>query len=83
MQLRKYDDVVKLCEQSLKFAEKNFGALGMNLSSDMVDSYCGGNSAVRLWRFFMMAKSYFCLGRLEEALELLEKIEQTECYGDR
>ncbi|XP_030457885.2 uncharacterized protein LOC115678635 isoform X1 [Syzygium oleosum] len=81
--LRKYDDVVKLCEQSLKFAEKNFGALGVNLTSDMVDSDCGGNSAVRLWRFFMMAKSYFCLGRLEEALELLEKIEQTECYGDR
>lgn len=81
--LRKYDDVVKLCEQSLKFAEKNFGALGGNLLSEMVDSDCGGNSAVRLWRFFMMAKSYFCLGRLEEALELLEKIEQTECYGDR
>lgn len=81
--LRKYDDVVKLCEQSLKFAEKHFGALGVNRLSDMVDSKCGGNSAVRLWRFFMMAKSYFCMGRLEEALELLEKIEQTECYGDR
>ncbi|KAF8006969.1 hypothetical protein BT93_K1079 [Corymbia citriodora subsp. variegata] len=81
--LRKYDDVMKLCEQSLKFAEKNISALGGNLLSNMVDSDRGGYSAVRLWRFFLMAKSYFCLGRLEEALELLEKIEQTECYGDR
>lgn len=57
-----------MCEQTLESAERN------SLSKDKdgsVTSY-----PVNHWRWGLVSKSYFYLGRLEEALELLEKLEQ-------
>lgn len=62
LQLRRYEEAVQLCEQSLFFAERNFAPL----------------NNVRLWRWFFISKSYFHLGRLEAALDLLEKLEEVE-----
>ncbi|OWM78929.1 uncharacterized protein LOC116197602 [Punica granatum] len=80
---RKYQEVVQLCDQSLIIAEKNFSTLDTpNGSEDVDDSKCEGKMSVRLWRFLWMAKSNFCLGRLDEALDLLRKVERTGCISD-
>ncbi|KAK2970131.1 hypothetical protein RJ640_019291 [Escallonia rubra] len=73
--LRKYEEVVKLCEQSLDFAERNFATLDpTNQSANADGSELG--SSLRLWRWSLMSKSYFHLGRLEVALDYIEKQEQ-------
>ncbi|XP_019165832.1 PREDICTED: dnaJ homolog subfamily C member 7 homolog isoform X2 [Ipomoea nil] len=63
--LQKYDEAIKLCEQTLDFAEKNFA-----------------NDSVRLWRCHIMSKSYYHLGKLEEALDLIEKQKQVISVND-
>ncbi|KAK3014639.1 hypothetical protein RJ639_008707, partial [Escallonia herrerae] len=74
-QLRKHEEVVKLCEQSLDFAERNFATLDpTNQSANADGSELG--SSLRLWRWSLMSKSYFHLGRLEVALDYIEKQEQ-------
>ncbi|KAK6941774.1 DnaJ domain [Dillenia turbinata] len=72
--LRKYDEVIRLCEQTLNFAEKNF-------SSDMTDDQSGGTkgkegSFISSWRLQLISRCYFHLGRLDLALDMLEKQEQ-------
>ncbi|CAH1432183.1 unnamed protein product [Lactuca virosa] len=62
LMLGKHKEVVQLCEQTLDTAEKNFS------------SVC--KISLRLWRWNLMSKSYFHLGRLEIALDLMEKHEQ-------
>ncbi|KAK3039625.1 hypothetical protein RJ639_027216, partial [Escallonia herrerae] len=74
-QLRKYEEVVKLCEQSLDFAERNFASLDPTNQSTNADGSELGSS-LRLWRWSLMSKSYFHLGRLEVALDHIEKQEQ-------
>ncbi|KAJ8635625.1 hypothetical protein MRB53_009892 [Persea americana] len=78
-QLRKYEEVVQLCEQTLESAERN------SLSKDKDGSVM--SYPVNHWRWGLVSKSYFYLGRLEEALELLEKLEQLgpkkEKYGGK
>ncbi|KAI4363979.1 hypothetical protein MLD38_020128 [Melastoma candidum] len=64
--LRQHEEVIQLCQKSLSFSELNFPAVGIT----------EGCFLPKLWRFFFMAKSHFCLGRLEEALHLLEKVQQ-------
>ncbi|KAM7505390.1 hypothetical protein LguiB_004294 [Lonicera macranthoides] len=71
--LRKYEEAVQLCERTLDFAEKNFAA---------VDSG-SKNSSVRLWRWRIMSKSNFYLGRLDAALDFIEKQEQLKSINDR
>lgn len=84
LQLQKYEEVIQLCEQSLIIADKNLHASDVPRGSDNVDgSKSEGKLRVRLWRFFLMAKSNFCLGRLEEALDLLQKVEMTESISDK
>lgn len=59
-----------MCEQTLESAERN--SLSKNKDgSESIKSY-----PVNHWRWGLISKSYFYLGRLEEALELLEKHEQ-------
>ncbi|XP_031115831.1 uncharacterized protein LOC116019679 [Ipomoea triloba] len=64
--LRMYDEAIKLCEQTLDFAEKNFAYHNME----------NMNNSVKLWRWRIMSKSYYHLGKLEAALHLIEKQEQ-------
>ncbi|XP_041028614.1 uncharacterized protein LOC121268417 isoform X2 [Juglans microcarpa x Juglans regia] len=79
--LHKYEEAIQLCEQSLSFAEKNCASLSTVAN---VESYgCEVYSTVRLWRWCLIPKCYFHLGRLEAALELLQKLEQAESIRDR
>ncbi|KAI3514411.1 hypothetical protein L1887_12792 [Cichorium endivia] len=58
--LGKHKEVVQLCEQTLDTAEKNFDC----------------KNSIKLWRWNLISKSYFHLGRLEMALDLIQKHEQ-------
>lgn len=66
-----------MCEQSLSAAEKNFVSIGMD--RQFVDIGCSESencSFARVWRWHLISKSYFYLGKLEVALDLLQKLEQ-------
>ncbi|CDP14173.1 unnamed protein product [Coffea canephora] len=69
--LRRYDEVIELCEQTLHTAEKNFSAIELANDDDAQRTNC-----VSLWRWCLMSKSQFHLGRLEMALDLIEKQEK-------
>lgn len=75
LMLRRYKDVIQLCEETLVSAEKNFSAVVNDNNPVKVDSSSSKNSTVMLWRWRLMSKSYFYLGKLELALDLLEKQE--------
>ncbi|KAL8095348.1 uncharacterized protein LOC141693196 [Apium graveolens] len=74
--LRKYEEVVHLCEQTLGFAEKNFTSTDTANQLSNADSCNGSNSDIKLWRWRLMSKSYFHMGRLEASLEIIKKQEQ-------
>lgn len=69
LMLGKYEELIRLCEQTLVSAERNHGA---DDASDMESS-----DALRLWRWRFIIKSYFCLGRLEDVLDFLNKQENS------
>lgn len=74
LMMRKYEDVIKLCEQTLDLAELNSDKTETDsqfMNRDYSESLKG--SPASLWRWSLTAKSYFYLGKLEEALELLQK----------
>lgn len=74
-QLHRYEEVIQLCEHTLDFAEKNFA------SDDHLPKVDGSgyvsNSSLRLWRWQLISESHFHLGRLEMALDILEKHKQS------
>lgn len=66
--------MIQLCEQTLGSAEKNSPTLGSDGHLANLDgSGLSKDSSFRLWRVRLIFKSYFYLGRLEDALTLLEK----------
>lgn len=67
--LRMYHELIKLCEQTLDIAEKNF-------TSDHLDVRCCKSSYPRLWRWYLQTKSHYHLGRLDVALDLIEQVEK-------
>ncbi|GMP87839.1 hypothetical protein CsSME_00040052 [Camellia sinensis var. sinensis] len=77
--LRKYEEMIQLCEQTLGSAEMNCFAVVSadghitNLDSSDVRK----PPSFRLWRWRLIIQSYFYLGRLEEALEFLKKQEES------
>ncbi|KAH9615280.1 hypothetical protein KSS87_014461 [Heliosperma pusillum] len=73
--LRRYEDVIQLCEETLEAAEKNFSISGANELLSNMDAEILENYLFRTWRFGLIFKSNFYLGKLEEALEFLEKQE--------
>ncbi|KAH7844128.1 hypothetical protein Vadar_024623 [Vaccinium darrowii] len=83
LMLGKYKEVIRLCEQTLVFAEKNVATIADDNYSGIVDVPTYNNSSIRLWRWHLMAKSYFHLGRLEAALDLLEKRDLLRSSEDR
>ena len=60
-----------MCEQTLSAAEKNFVSIGVD--GQFVDTKC---SFARVWRWHLISKSYFYLGKLDVALDLLQKLER-------
>lgn len=73
-QMRRYDEVIKLCEKTLGSAEKNSPLVDTAVSSD--GSELSKYLYFRLWRCRLIFKSYFHLGKLEEGLSSLEKQEE-------
>ncbi|KAL5745671.1 hypothetical protein ACOSP7_026817 [Xanthoceras sorbifolium] len=73
--LQKYEETIQLCEQTLSVAEKNFASVGTD-NSNMDASGSVNYPLARLWRWRLISKSYFYMGRLEVALDLLQKLEQ-------
>jgi len=84
MQLRRYEEVIHLCKQSLEAAVKNSTSLiadgqSSNLdSSEILKSYY-----FLIWRYCLISKSYFCLGKLEKALDFLDKQEHWRSMVDK
>lgn len=74
--LQRYDEAIELCERTLHSAEKNIRS---NHLSNVADFEC--KNSPRLWRWRLMLKSHFHLGRLEVALDLIEKQEELKLYS--
>ena len=69
--------MIQLCMQSFEAAEKNSPLSGANgqLSSLETDEPLK-KYYYRIWRYRLIFKSNFHLGKLEEALDFLDKQEQ-------
>ncbi|PSS33546.1 DnaJ subfamily C member like [Actinidia chinensis var. chinensis] len=83
LMLQRYAEVIQLCEQTLESAVKNFAVAACDNKLLNADCPNYNNSSIRLWRWRLMSKSYFHLGRLELALDLLEKQELLRSSEDR
>ncbi|XP_022756217.1 uncharacterized protein LOC111303943 isoform X2 [Durio zibethinus] len=82
--LRKYEEVIQLCEQTLDSAEKN--SLSFDINGQLANLDSSGfskDSTFRIWRCREIFKSYFHLGKLEEAIAFLEKQEELQSATDR
>lgn len=73
-QMRRYEELIELCEKTLGSAEKNSPLVDTAISSDC--SELSKYLYFRLWRCHLIFKSYFHLGKLEEGLSSLEKQEE-------
>lgn len=81
LQLQKYDAAIQLCEHSQYLAEKNFAMPNSTINSNI--SVCDSYSCVKLWRWSLISKCHFHLGRLEASLNVLEKIQQVVFVNDK
>ncbi|TVU19134.1 hypothetical protein EJB05_35268, partial [Eragrostis curvula] len=70
LMLRRYEEVIQVCQESVNPAGRNsrlFKANGQPRNSTISE---------KTWRPYLICKSYFLSGKLEEALDLLKKHEQ-------
>lgn len=75
--LGRHEEVIELCVQSLEAAEKNSPLLGANgQSSNLEAAEPLKQYYFRIWRYRLIFKSNFHLGKLEDALDFLENQEQ-------
>ncbi|VAH76067.1 unnamed protein product [Triticum turgidum subsp. durum] len=74
--LRRYEELIQFCEETLQLAERNSVPLCLDehLENINLDSY---GFSVKSWCYYLIAKSYFFIGKLEEAHQFLKKYEQT------
>ncbi|GLJ47550.1 hypothetical protein SUGI_1004220 [Cryptomeria japonica] len=82
--LRKYEEAIQVCEQSLDSAERNYSLTNNETQLGNEDSL--GSLAkfpVKLWRWRISSKAYFHLGKLEESLDLLLKYEEVNSLAER
>jgi DnaJ family protein C protein 7 len=71
------DEVIQFCEETLYLAERNSVCLCLdeNTESSNLDN---NTCSVKLWRQYLIAKSYFFLGKLDEAHKFLKKYDQVK-----
>ncbi|XP_031739956.1 uncharacterized protein LOC101223119 isoform X2 [Cucumis sativus] len=72
--LQRYEEAITLCEQSLCLAEKN--CIPESAISKTDFSGYQSQLVARLWRWCLITKSLFYLGKFEAALETVGKIKQ-------
>ncbi|OMO81785.1 Tetratricopeptide TPR-1 [Corchorus capsularis] len=80
--LRKYEEVIQLCEQTFDSAERNSLLFNTDGQPSNLDGF-SKDSTFRIWRCRLIFKSYFHLGKLEEAIASLEKQEELQSATDR
>ncbi|VAH76076.1 unnamed protein product [Triticum turgidum subsp. durum] len=70
--LRRYEELIQFCEETLQLAERNSVPLCLDehLENINLDSY---GFSVKSWCYYLIAKSYFFIGKLEEAHQFLKK----------
>ncbi|KAK6144065.1 hypothetical protein DH2020_020885 [Rehmannia glutinosa] len=86
LMLKKYEELIQLCEQVLGYAESNFLMSGVSVDSQTVEfhgSDLNRAPSFRLWCSSLILKSFFYLGRLEEALVFLKKQEESVSLVER
>ncbi|KAH0882032.1 hypothetical protein HID58_058128 [Brassica napus] len=69
LMIRRYKEVIELCENTLQTAERNYVSAGP-------DGIGSKHQSLIVWRWNMVSKSHFYLGNLEIALDTLEKLQQ-------
>ncbi|KAF3582698.1 hypothetical protein DY000_02028472 [Brassica cretica] len=69
LMIRRYKEVIELCENTLQTADRNFVSAGP-------DGIGSKHHSLIVWRWNMVSKSHFYLGNLEIALDTLEKLQQ-------
>lgn len=75
--LRRYEEVIQFCEQTLDSAEKNSPSEDIvSQTSNLDASEISKKFYFRIWRCRLTLKSYFLLGKLEEGLASLEMQEE-------
>lgn len=80
LMLRRYEEVIQLCEKTLEFAKSNALPYNFSYQSSELDSAITERSASSgLWCFSKIVKSYFYLGKLEEADSFLKNQEKSLC----
>ncbi|KAL6503016.1 hypothetical protein OROHE_024184 [Orobanche hederae] len=78
LMLKKYNELIQLCEQILGYVESNFRMSGADSHSlEFHGSDLKRSPSFRLWCSSQILKSYFYLGRLEEALVFIKKQEES------
>ncbi|CAA7039857.1 unnamed protein product [Microthlaspi erraticum] len=77
LMLEKYEASIKLCEQTVDLAGKNSPPIDADkIVANSVSHDTPKDINFRIWRCRLMLKSYFQMGKLEEAIASLEKQEQ-------
>lgn len=77
LMLRRYEEVIQLCEKTIEFAKSNAPPYNFSYQSSELDSSMTERSASSgLWCFSKIVKSYFYLGKLEEADSFLKNQEK-------
>ncbi|GMH10318.1 hypothetical protein Nepgr_012159 [Nepenthes gracilis] len=81
--LHRYEEVIQLCQQTLGTAEKNSPLLiDGNQSKNVEASEFLNKFSWQIWRYSIIFKSYFYLGKLEEIVDFLEKQEDLQSISD-
>ncbi|KAK4708960.1 hypothetical protein R3W88_029885 [Solanum pinnatisectum] len=80
LMLRRYEEVIQLCEKTLELAKSNAPPYNFSYQSSELDSAITERSASSgLWCISKIVKSYFYLGKLEEADNFLKNQEKSMC----
>lgn len=76
--------MIQLCEKTLEFAKSNALPSNSSYQSSKLDSAATEKSASSgLWYFSKIVKSYFYLGKLEEADTFMKNQEKSTCLMER
>lgn len=82
--MKKYEELIQFCEQILDLVESNFRKSGAEcLSVEFHGSDLKSAPSVRVWYSSLILRSYFYLGKLEEALIFLKKQEESMLLVER
>uniref|UniRef100_A0ACD5TAA7 Uncharacterized protein n=1 Tax=Avena sativa TaxID=4498 RepID=A0ACD5TAA7_AVESA len=73
--LRRYEEVIELCQETVDLAERNSVLINANGEPNKSSASGKAECSVTLWRPYLICKSYFLLGKLDEALDLLKRHE--------